>query len=283
MSYRLDVSVGFSGELERLLALNADNAATLFPNQIEAIKRLALLAQKKWIDYASGKPLPDGSTINRWSGSYARSIQIEHDGELRYTVFSDDIKALLIENGGGAWDMKKLLYTSHKTRISKDGGRYLIWPFRKGSPNTTVLGEYTGGDMPVMVNQWWLSKDQPSDSSEVTGQFSEKSAQDGSTKVQRNTYRWGSRLSAKDLESVGLDPEREGKNLLGMVRMRSPDGGNSQLTTFRVMSESSSGWQVPDREAKAPAKAVYDFLSEHFERVMGIALEADIEALKRRL
>lgn len=280
---RIDVSVGLPGELEQLLALNADNAATLFPNQIGAIKRLAVLAQKRWIDYASGRPLPDGSSVKRWSGAYARSIQIEHDGDLRYSIFSDDPKALLIEEGGGGWDMKKLLWTSHKVRISKDGKRYLIYPFRHGTPQTTVLGEYAGSEMPVPVHQWWLSKDQPKESSQVTGHFNEKSAQDGQTNVQRNTYSWGSRLSAKDVSEIGLDPEQEGRNLVGMVRFGNPDGGHSQHVTFRVMSEDSSGWQVEDRAGKYPARSAYEFISSHYERVLEIALQADVDALKGQL
>lgn len=275
-TYRVNLSVGFDNEAIRLLAMSSDSAAELFPNQIGAIARMADIAHKKWISYASGEPLPDGKTIRRWTGSYAQSIKIEHDGQLRYEIFSDSPLAEVIEYGRDAWDMKQLLWSSHKVRENKEGKRYMVFPFRWGTPNTIVLGQYAGREMPVMVHQWFLSREQ----SMITSDYTEKSLQDGTTDVTRYRYQWGDRLSQKDVAALGLDPHSDGKNLVGMVRMKSQMG--SQYLTFRTMSEESEGWVNPKREARQPAKHVYDFLMQHYETVMQMAQAADIDRLLKQ-
>lgn len=280
---RVRVSVGVEESFVRLLALHADDVASLFPNQLEAIKTLALAAQKRWINYASGMPLPDGRTIRRWTGTYAASIHIEHDGELRYTIYSDDPKADIIERGSDAWDMRKLLWTSHKTRINAAGKRYLILPFRHGTPGTTVVGQYANREMPVPVHQWWLARDRDTWTSVVTSTFTEPSVQDPNVRVLRRRYAWGDRLTAGDVAELGLDPEREGRNLVGMVRFDAPQGRHGEYVTFRTMGEDGDGWQQPARDGKYPARAALDFVMEHAQGALDRALEADLERLKTML
>lgn len=280
--YRLDISIRLPDAMQRALAAAVDDITAVLPNQARAIARLAAAAHRQWVAYASGAPLPDGSTIRRWSGTYARSIKLEATGPLEYTIYSDDPKAAWIEEGAQGWDMKKLLHTSHKVRESRDGKRYLIWPFRHGTPNTTVVGEYAGAEMPGEVHDWWRARPRDTWSSRVTSTFTEPSLIDGATPVTRRRYAWGDRLTANDLKDMGLDPEGAARNLVGMVRFDSDRREDGRYITFRVLHEDSDGWQIPARDGKYPAQAALDSVMKHYEQIMQAALEFDIEHLTRQ-
>ena len=112
MDKQVRVTLTLPGELELFLARAVSDAVELFPNSLRAIAGLAQATQERWIAYASGSlPLPDGRTIQRRSGEYAASIQIEvsypgGDTMVRYVIYSDDPKARWIEEGFPAWDMQ---------------------------------------------------------------------------------------------------------------------------------------------------------------------------------
>lgn len=270
---KLELSLDLPSTFERVLAENTADAAALFPNQLRAIQALAMLTQQRWIEYASGaRPLPGGRTLNRQTGNYAASIKISREGVLRYVVYSDSPIARYLEDGWPAWDMKKLLRTSHKARVSKDGTRYMVFPFRHKTPGSL------GVTMPNGVREWWRAG---REASVVTGHYTEASVQDGQTRVTRNTYLWGDRLSAADVAGLGLDPEREGRRLVGMVRFANDEDRGGRYMTFRTMSEKSKGWTREAQEGYAPARAAFEFLEQHYEGVMRIALEEDVRRLSR--
>lgn len=284
--YRLDLRISLPRALEQALAAAVDDLTAVIPNQATVIARLAQEVHRRWVAYASGTPLPDGSVIRRWSGTYVRSIQLEQVGPLEFVIYSDDPKAEYIETGASAWDMHKLLWTSHKVREVKSGKRagkrYLIWPFRHGTPGTTVVGEYAGREMAQVVHDWWRERSRTTWSSRVTGTFTEKSLIDQETDVTRRRYQWGDRLTARDLADMGLDPEGAARNLVGMVRFDSSRRRDGQYVTFRVLSEDSPGWRVPEREGKFPAQAALDSVMQHYEQLMEAALQMDIEHLARQ-
>ena len=153
-NYGVEVGIGWPSGVERALAVALEDAAAIFPNQVRAIAELAEAGQRKWMSYASGKEdLPSGGKVRSHSGRYLRSIQLEEDGDHSFTIFSDDPKAMDIEEGRDAWSMIDKLHTSHKVRRSKKGTLYLIVPFRHGTPDTVVVGEYAGSDMPADVDR----------------------------------------------------------------------------------------------------------------------------------
>lgn len=288
-SYDVQVQLGLPGKLESMLARAIGDVGAVFPNSLRAISALAEAAQRRWIAYASGElPLPNGHRMRRHTGQYAESIQIEvdtGDGYVRYVVYSDDPKAASLEWGTPAWDMHKLLYSSHKARISKKGHRYLVIPFRWGTPGTLAVGAYVGREMPQAVHTWWLQQDR--EDSWITGEYEEPSIQDENVKVRRFTYRWGDRLTPKDVEELGLDPnEGVGKRLVGMVRMRNPEFGflRSEYMTFRTLSEANpEGWMHPGTPELGVARAVYEWVEQVYPSIMEQALEHDIEQLKKRV
>ncbi len=267
---KISVQLGMPSELEQMLAMSVADAASLFPNQIRAIQGLAQLAQRRWIEYGSGaRALPSGRKLNRMTGGYASSIKIAEDGVLQYVIYSDDPKAEWIERGFPAWDMTKLLSTSHKVRRRNDGKRYLVVPFRHKTPGGL------GVTMPEQLHSFMLSPERKA--SVVTGTYSVKSLQDGLTDVTRRAYKWGDRLTRADVTAIGLDPDAEGRNMVGMVKMASNTG--HEYVTFRVMSEDHQGskWQMPEREGYEPARATFDFIQAHYEGLMRVAIEEDVK------
>lgn len=287
MAYEVRVNLGFPGALEAMLAEAVADVAAVFPNTLRALSALAEAAQRRWIAYASGAlALPSGQRLHRRTGQYAESIQIRVEnphGGVRYVIYSDDPKAGALEWGTPAWDMRRVLRTSHKARRAADGHLYLIIPFRWGTPGTLVLGAYAGREMPEPVHTWWLAPDRQS--SYVVGERYEPSVHDPQVSVRRLVYLWGDRLTPRDLAELGIDPESQlGRRLAGMVRMRAEDPSLlSAYVTFRTLSErSKGGWIHPGTPAYGVGKAVYDWLQSIYPRFIEQALQADVERLKEK-
>ncbi len=281
--YGVNISIGFPPGIERAVAMAVEDAAALFPNQVRAIQEIAEAGHRRWLSYASGaETLPDGQRIRSWTGRYLRSIQLEPSGDYAYTIFSDDPKAHIIEEGASSWDLHDILYTSHKARRSKQGNLYLIIPFRHGIPDTVVVGEYTGREMPDDVYRRMKEKAR----SAIVGQFTEPSVHDPSVAVPRNIYNWGGRLTLAELGELGYDPaDRRTQQMAGMVRMETSTGGRSSslYLTFRTLSENNpeGTWIIPERAGRYPARAVAEWLQRETPRIMELALELDVEHIKR--
>lgn len=286
--YRIQVGLGFPGVLEAMLAEAVGDVASLFPNSLRALSALAEAAQRRWVAYASGAlPLPSGHTLRRQTGQYAESIQIRVEnpqGAVRFVVYSDDPKAPALEWGTPAWDMREVLRRSHRARRAREGHLYLIIPFRWGTPRTLVLGAYRGREMPEPVYTWWLAPGR--ESSWVTGVREEPSVHDPALRVRRAVYRWGDRLTPRDVAALGLDPSTgPGRHLVGMVRMRHPEDPRlgSEYLTFRTLSERSrGGWIHPGTPAYGVAAAVHGWLQGVYPALMERALAADVERLRRQ-
>lgn len=282
MQHDIQTLLALPSEFEAMLARAMGDAASLFPNTLSAIAGLAEAAQARWIAYASGEPLPDGRVVKRNTGAYASSIKIKSNisgDTIQYLIYSDDPKAVWLEEGTDAFDMKQVLATSKKVRISREGKKYLVIPFRFGTRGSLAVGSYRGREMPQPVQTWWLKRQ----SSMITGSFQAPN-QNGSGTVTRYRYKWGDRLTAKDVADLGLDPEsKPGRHMVGMVRMRNPESAalGSSYLTFRTMSEASDGWIRPPLPAYRVAGAVTDWLETIYPALLDAALQADVERIKR--
>jgi hypothetical protein len=249
----------------------------------QAVQTMVQLAHDNWAAYAHGAPLPDGKAIQNRTGEYARSILVRSTGDLSAEVYSDLAYAQAIEEGGPARDMKRMLNSSMKVRIAKDGKRYLIIPFRCNGP-----GSVMGRQMPEQVWNWWQGRGA---SHIVNGDMSYKrvsgtGAYDWRTRARITVpawrYHWGERLTKDALAGEGITG-KAARRMRGMVNFRNPGGSggsaHSQFLTFRIMKEGSKGWIVPAQEGKWPARTVAQQLQPVAEEAFRAAAQADIERL----
>jgi hypothetical protein len=138
--------------LSALLPWGSPINAASFPTLAFAVRSIGEAAHRQWVAYASGLPLPDGKVINPRTGEYARSIQLRQTGPFSAEVYTDLPYARGIEEGTPARDMKRMLNSSLKVRVTAKGKRYLIIPFRWNTPNSVL-----GRAMPQPLHAWWQS------------------------------------------------------------------------------------------------------------------------------
>ena len=283
-------------DLAHLIPESAPLNRDTFPALAHAVETVTAAAHDRWSAFARGVPLPDGKIITNRTGEYLRSIQVRSLGDFAGEVFSELPYAAAIETGAPARDMKRMLDSSLKVRLTKDGRRYLIIPFRHDAP---TKGGGSPSAMPAAVYRWWKHGQE---SSAVTGRYLRQSGtgayhwRDGVSTLTGSPvrkgkpifvngwrYKWGSRLGAADIAGLGIKDEGMAKRLQGMVRFQTPGktGGrsNTKFLTFRVMMEGSKGWIMPAREGLFPARTTSQEIAPVATELFREAAERDIRAL----
>ncbi|HET7675840.1 MAG TPA: hypothetical protein VFL54_09990 [Gammaproteobacteria bacterium] len=262
--------------IELDLPPNAPVNAQTFPNLAYAVQQIAEMGADIWRGYASGKPLPNGRIIHARTGQYMRSISMRRKGDFAAEDFSELSYAEALEEGTGPRDMKKMLNTSLKVRISKKGKRYLIIPFRHGTPGAVGFRS----TMPEPVHEMWRGMR----ASRVTGVRHEPNQlgvhhprSKTPLLVTRRKYSWGDRMSAAQLRSAGVRG-RQLRHMTGMVHFKDPvSGGHGQYLTFRVMTEDSKGWITQGTPAYHPAKSTAEQLQPLAEKAFAEAVKRDVQ------
>jgi hypothetical protein len=190
--------------------------------------------------------------------AYAESVAWKFTSDASAVVSSDYKEAAAIEAGRPARDLKLMLNTSLKTRVSDKGKRYLIIPLR-----------HNVSSMPAAVH----AEAKGMTASSITGrhtlrnQLGVQSVKNRQTLgVERNTYAWGGRLSA------GMGEKGAGHatdKFAGMVKMNTSSGKakSSAYLTFRVMSEGATGWIIPARPGLNIVSGVVERASGAVERI----------------
>lgn len=268
-------------ELGHLLPEGSPLTGALFPTLSYAVKTIAEAAHQQWVQYASGAPLPDGKIIKIRTGEYARSIQLRQIGDFSAEVYSNLAYAIAIEEGSPARDLKKILDSSLKVRLTKDGRRYLIIPFRFNNPNSVL-----GNNMPQAVHDWWQQGRNPSSITGTYRRLSGTGAYDIKTRERITVpgwrYKWGDRLGKQDLADLGVTGQAASR-LQGMYNFRKPGGSggssHSQFVNFRTMVEGSRGWIAPAVEGKHPARTVAQQLQPVAEQAFQRAVEEDVKRI----
>jgi hypothetical protein len=237
-----------------------------------AVERVAQATHARWVSFAQGTPLPDGQTIRTRNSDYAHSISLRQTGEFSAQVYSELPEAEGHETGFPARDLKKMLDTSAKTRVfAKSGKRYLIIPFAHGTPGSQVVGN----PMPQAVHGWWKGKT----ASSITSVGRRPSQTIPGVFVPKRDYSWGDRLKKGDLTALGITGVTA-KRTAGMVNFKRPGGkgggSHSTFITFRTMVEGSSGWIVPAKPGRYPAKTAADEMRPVAEKAFKQALEDDL-------
>lgn len=263
----------------------------VLPLLSQAVNAVAQETRNRWMESVHRAKL--------WSGekdAYAQSITYRMTGPFSAVVESDYKHAQDIETGRPAYDLKRMLDTSHKVRRSTRGRRILIIPFRHNIPGANAIGQ----QMPEQIYE--IARNLTP--SRIVGQSLRRAGEIVSTRVglgmrplseqrqRRNPYlsdirtrspvmvakrhyQWGDRLPA-----AILGPNQRGKTdrFAGMVRFDTSAGGRRHSTymTFRTMADGQSGWIIPAKPGLYLAKKVADEMRPLAETVF-------TEAVKRSL
>ena len=250
------------------------------PLMSRAVKEVAKGTAAKWQQAVDAASLWEGE-----KKPYMASISWEMTGDFSAYVSSDYKYAQDIETGRPSRDLKKMLDTSDKVRMSKKGLRYLIIPFRHNA-----AGSSASSAMPAHV----YAQARALSASSIVGQGTRVSGHGAwSTKtkapvtVNQSKYLWGGRLgkdggvnqyNAMFGGAAGKLGASAGKKYAGMVRFNTSTGGakSSAYLTFRVMVEGSSGWITKPKAGlflvKKVAETMQPLATSAFEKAIQLQL-----------
>lgn len=221
MNYHIEFNLGTLGQ-----AISNEAMARAFPAIAQTVSVVADGVRQQWQEatYRLAPPYCRNEAVD--------SIKVSDLSPLHKVVSSDSQAVRYVEEGTPERDLKKMLRTSSKAKVSAQGKRYLTIPLRHNTPGQTA----TAPAMPQAIyDQAKLLKP-----SRITGRALRVNA-DGLPTV-RNQYLWGGQLPAG--LAPKLKPHHHSDPFAGMVRMTTGQKSSAHLT-FRTMSESSTGWIVP--------------------------------------
>jgi hypothetical protein len=268
-------------------------------NLVEAVQAAGNMVMNEWISAANNR-------FRHSNGGYAQGIVqgVKYpfqDNPLHFVIEHTKKYATWIEQGYDPFDMKKMLQTSNKVRVSKEGHKYLVIPFRHGTP-----GSKTMEAMPKEIYQQARELKQ----STITGRFLEGSQQGAKgyndaqllrqynpKKVERNRYKWGEQLTDKGADGKysrydGMTRfNRNVANVRAINGVQAPTGkfalnsttedspNYSSYFTFRVMSEISEGWINPGAPGMYILKDVIERTSERVYQMMARGIKLDMREM----
>lgn len=241
------------------------NGAT-FPLAAQAVRAVASETAFRWKESVGRASLWQGEKM-----PYIQSIKVRMLDDLHAEVYSDYQYAQEIELGRPPRDLKLMLNTSTKVRVSQKGRRFLVIPMRHNTPGNNALApampesvyelasqmtptEVTGMGQRYAGEQVTLSPTSGMTHSGVNPMFLSNPATKGPYMVPRASYQWGARLARSTLKDAGLDAKQQ-RIYGGMVRMKESTGGSTYLT-FRTMAEGSPGWVTKPVPGKHIAQKV---------------------------
>lgn len=255
------MNLGINFDLSTKLSMMQVVNKTVFPLLAQAVNAVGQQTAANWQEAVYGAKL--------WSGekdAYAQSIKWTMTGDFSGEVVATYKYAEEIENGRPARDLKKMLNTSLKVRVSKKGNRFLYIPFRHNTPGNDAHGPAMPADIYDLARTM--------EASMVTGQTTRESglnAMDIKTQafltVPQNTYSWGAKLVTGQ---AGM------KNYNNMYRFdTSTPGGaqSSQYLTFRTMSEKSKGWITKPQPGQKIAEGVANDMRPKANQAFAMAIK----------
>jgi hypothetical protein len=261
-------------DLSELMAAGPIAGAGIFANLSAAVQAVVETGEERWKAAALKAPLWDGERR-----AYADSIQGRMTGPFSGEIVSSYKYVQDIESGRPPYDMKRMLDTSPKVRVSKKGRRYLIIPFRHNTPGQSALAV----PMPKAVH----AEARNLAASQIVGHGVRRSGLNASDiktrrpmEVRARRYVWGGRLGAG--MAPKLKPQHKSDPYAGMVRFKANNPGGSRSSTyltFRVMAEGSSGWVIGARPGLWIARAVSESLQRTAAQDFPAAIAADLAGL----
>lgn len=277
-----------------------------------AIETAGKYAVQEWIRTANSK-------FRHSEGEYVRGIlegvSYPHGGNPLEVVIDNKVPhALYLEEGFTSFDMKKMLTTSNKVRVNKKTGeRYLVIPFRHGTPGSTTFRSTMPKEIyrdakrlkpSVVVEKFRegivqrgtkLENPIPSEKVLPYIENAEFMRENNPAKVVRRKYIWGERLTGVGGKYEGMVRFESNVNVvredvvqntaLGkftysrLVNRSSNDTQYSQYMTFRVMSEHSTNWVHPGIRGRYILKETKERIEQPIYLMLGDALNEDLKEM----
>jgi hypothetical protein len=272
------IRVDLSGLLDAIPVVVDEKVFPLLRQAVEAV------VQQVEIDWKQAVWQTPGVWIGE-KQAYFKSIQSRFTGPFSAEVWTDYKLAEEIETGRPPKDLKRMLDSSLKVRMSKQGLRYLYIPFRHNTPGNEALAPAMPQEIYDIVGAKDFEKSLITGvgwRESGTGALSIRTRQGHNqikgrvVQVATRKYVWGSRLGS------GLAPKLRDHHktdiYAGMVRMETSSGKqqSSKYLTFRTMSEKSKGWIIPARPGLHIAQGVSDRLQPLAEKAFAEAIKQDI-------
>ncbi|EAM1616318.1 hypothetical protein EU642_22035 [Salmonella enterica] len=257
----------------------------IFPYMSQAVDVVGKQVAARWVEEVQGAKL--------WSGekdAYAQSISWKMTGDFSGYVEASYKWAKEIEEGRPARDLKRMLGTSLKVRRTKQGTRFLVIPFRhniKSMPpqlaaqakaleasTVTGMGQRRSGEITALSPQFGMRP--LGEKRQKRSPFLTNTSTRQAQMVAKAQYQWGGRIKPG---FFGPNPKGKTDIAAGMVRMdtSSGKGKSSQYMTFRIMSEKSKGWIVPQQPGQFLAKKVIDKIQPEAEKFFQKAMALDVK------
>lgn len=251
--YRIEI------DLAPLHAVMEQAAERTYAGVNLAVQQTAEDIRQLWQGAVSrAMPVRNAWTMD-WRNSAVDSIEAKSTGPFSAVVSSDHQAVVELESGRPTRDLKKMLQTSSRTKVSAAGKKYLSIPFRHGTAGHNALSPALPRDVHKLATMMGPS--------EITGRTTRLNAH--GVLVPQSVHRWDKKgdefkrgkkryLSTGALPSglaAKLQPSHKSDPYAGMRRFKTENGA-SQYLTFRVMHEDSTGWIVPAKPGQHIAKAI---------------------------
>lgn len=123
-------------DLSDVISAKGIITAEIFPLLNQAVRMVAEQTSINWTESVERAKL--------WRGekdAYKATIQWQMVSDFEALVWADYKYAEEIETGRPQKDLKRMLNTSLKVRMSKKGSRYLIIPFQHNTPGSNATGQ----------------------------------------------------------------------------------------------------------------------------------------------
>ena len=259
-------------KLDKIISALEMIGGNKLPNTANAVQASTLMTQQAWVDKTK-------SVFDRPTGTYAKGIQQgliypNNDDPYSGSIINSAPHASYIEEGTQPHDMKRALFTSPKVKISKKGKRYLIIPFRHGTPSA---GSHEGG---VGANRAMLQTMPKSIYAQAKAMALGQQL--------RGTKDYGRRTQIAQRNPKDLSQLQIRKNPYtwksgqyeGMTKVRShPTAGGHHYMTFRIMHEDSQGWWHPGTPPLKLAENTAKEMEAPITRMIEQGVESDMKML----
>jgi len=253
---------------------------TVFPRLSQTVAFLVEQGYESWVQSVR-------QANGVWKGDKARyedSLKRSMTGDFSGEIWTHLKLAEEIDEGRPERDLKRMLDSSTKVRVSGEGNRYLIIPFRHNIPGQTAWNKAMPTQIYAQAKKLAQSRltgkgMRPTGEGYAGGTFLSDPKTKSKYLVASSSYDWNGRLPAGLAEK--MKPHHTTDIYAGMVKMaaNSKKGKSSTYLTFRIMSEAPNQkdkWIIGQKPGLFLAKDIEQKIQGIAEKSFSSAVAADL-------